>query len=320
MPFTGILGQDRNIAVLQRSLASGKIAHAYLFEGIEGCGKGTVARAFIEAVFCGHEEGCGTCPSCRKVAAGQHPDLHRLEPDGAFIKIDQVRELQRQLSLRPHEAPRKACLISTAERLNAAAANALLKTLEEPPGDALLILLTSQVGAMLPTVLSRCQVLHFPALPEETIAELLRRGGTEPEAARIAASLAGGSLDQALAIGSAEALAERRSFLERVFTLSRTEIAPLFATAEELSRDRELTVRLLDILLSFLRDVLILQAGGNETVHDDLQPLIAREAQRSPRERTMVRIGHVLEAVEAIKRNVNLRLALDVLFMRLADR
>ena len=111
MPYTGIVGQERAIAVLRRVSASGKVGQAYLFTGVEGCGRRQTALAFIEALYCGRDEGCGHCASCRKLAAGNHPDLHQVQPDGAFIKIDQVRELQRELSLRPFEASRKACIV-----------------------------------------------------------------------------------------------------------------------------------------------------------------------------------------------------------------
>src|SRR5689334_15856643 len=187
MPFAGIIGQERNIAVLRRTLASGKIAHAYLFSGIGGCGKKKSALALIEALFCGRDEGCGSCPSCRKIAALSHPDLHLVEPEGAFIKIDQVRALQKDLAYRPFEASRKACIIDGADRLNPAAGNALLKTLEEPPGSALIILLTSAVDNVLPTIRSRCQQLSFHGLPESAIAAALGDAGLDGESARVAA-------------------------------------------------------------------------------------------------------------------------------------
>src|SRR5512139_3992809 len=132
MPFSDIIGQETPVAVLRRSLSAGKIAHAYIFDGIEGCGKRKAAMAFVEAVFCNGTEGCGDCPACRKVAALQHPDLHLVGPDGAFIKIDQIRNLQKELSFRPFEAEKKACIIEAAERMNLSSANAFLKTLEEP--------------------------------------------------------------------------------------------------------------------------------------------------------------------------------------------
>ena len=318
MPFTGILGQDNSIAVLSRSLAADKIAHAYLFDGIEGCGKKKTALAFIEAVFCGQSEGCGHCPSCRKLAAGQHPDLHLVEPDGAFIKIDQIRELQRNLSFRPFEAPKKACIIDGVDRLNIAAGNSLLKTLEEPPGNALLILITDNPGGVLPTVLSRCQRLHFSALPEATIATLLRETGVEPEAARIVASLSAGSMRKAVDIGEETALHERRSFLERISSLSLGNITPLFAIAEELAGDKEKALELLELLTAFQRDALLLQNGSPEIVNSDLLPLIELESAGFSGENIMERISHVTETRRAILSNVNLRLALEVLFMRLA--
>ncbi|RQW76955.1 MAG: DNA polymerase III subunit delta' [Geobacter sp.] len=319
MPFTGIRGQDNSIAVLSRSLAKGKIAHAYLFDGIEGCGKKKTALAFIEAVFCGKAEGCGHCPSCRKVAAQQHPDLHVVEPDGTFIKIDQVRALQRELAFRPFEAPKKACIIDGADRLNPAAGNALLKTLEEPPGNALMILITANPSGVLPTVLSRCQRLHFSTLPEATIAALLRETGTAPETARIAASLAGGSMRKAAEIGEEAALHERKDILGRICSLSLADITPLFALAEELAGDKENSLEILELLTAFLRDVLLLHCGSAEVVNSDLIPLLEREGARFPADKIMERISRVAEARRSLLCNVNPRLALEVLFMRLAE-
>ncbi len=319
MPFAGILGQDSCIAVLGRSLATGRIAHAYLFDGIEGCGKKKTALAFIEAVFCGQSAGCGHCPSCRRIACMQHPDLHLVEPDGGYIKIDQIRELQRDLSFRPFEAPKKACIIDAVDRLNPAAGNALLKTLEEPPGNALLILITANPGSVLPTILSRCQRLHFAALPEATIATLLRENGTEPEAARLVAALAGGSMRKAIEIGEDTALQERKSFLERISSLSLDDITPLFAIAEELAGDKENALELLELLTAFLRDALLLHGGSTEVVNSDLLPLLERETTCFSGGHIMERISHVAETRRAILSNVNPRLALEVLFMRLAE-
>lgn len=319
MPFGEILGQENCLAVLRRSLATGKTAHAYLFEGIEGCGKRKTALAFIEALFCGRDEGCGSCPSCRRIAALQHPDLHLIEPDGDFIKIDQVRQLQRELSLRPFEAPRKACIIDSADRLNPAAGNALLKTLEEPPGSALIILVTAHANAMLPTILSRCQQLHFPALPQQTVEEFLVNTGCEPDIARIAASLAGGSLKKAVEISADEGLADRKEILERIGSLSTREITPLFAAAEELAANKEKAMETLDLLTTCLRDILLRQGGSPEVVNGDLLPLIERSAARFSPEEVMERISRVFEARYALQRNVNPRLALEVLFMRLAE-
>ena len=320
MPFSEVIGQDRALAVLRRSISVGRVAHAYLFSGIEGCGKRKSALAFVQAVFCGQEEACGVCPSCRKLAGGQHPDLHILEPDGAFIKIDQVRELQKELSYRPFEAPKKACIIDGAERLNLSSGNALLKTLEEPPGDALIILIAPEPSAVLQTILSRCQALSFQPLSAELIEARLLRDQFPAEVARVAATLCGGSLGKALEIASDGVLGERGSFLERIAALRLSEIAPLLAAAEEFAADKEGLPGLLELLLSFLRDMLIYRSMPNSLANRDLEQLIAREAARCSEGRIMELIEQLLALRRMLSRNVNARLGLEVFFMHFAGR
>jgi DNA polymerase-3 subunit delta' len=242
-----------------------------------------------------------------------------VEPDGAYIKIDQIRDLQRALAFRPFEAPKKACIIEAADRLNPAAGNALLKTLEEPPGNALLILITANPDGVLPTVLSRCQRLRFASLAEATVENLLRDRGSDPEAARIVASLAGGSMGKAVEIGEETALHERKSFLESICSLSLGDITPLFAFAEELAADKENALELLELLTAFLRDALLLRSGSREVANSDLLQLLEREADCFSGGGIMERISHVAETRRAIMGNVNARLALEVLFMRLAE-
>jgi DNA polymerase-3 subunit delta' len=318
MPFATIVGHERIVAILRRTLESQRIAHAYLFVGPEGCGKRTTALTLIEAAFCNGIDGCGSCPTCRRLAALQHPDLHLLGPDGAFIKIDQVRQLQRELSLRPYEAPFKACIIESVDRFHPSAGNALLKTLEEPPGSALMILLTSNPEAVLPTIRSRCQSVNFQHLPEESVALLLARQGADPAAARLAACLAGGSPGRAMELCSEGALNGRQEIIEQFFSQSVRDIGTLFNASERLAAEKEGLPQILDLLTTFLRDILLLRVGSNELVNRDLADLVEREAERHPPELVMELLDHVRTARQALQRNVNARLALDVLLMRLA--
>ena len=320
MPFSEVIGQDRAIAVLRRSISMGRVAHAYLFSGIEGCGKKKSALAFVQAVFCGREEACGVCPSCRKLASGQHPDLHLLEPEGAFIKIDQVRELQKELSYRPFEAPKKACIIDGADKLNLSSGNALLKTLEEPPGDALLILIAPEPSAVLQTILSRCQSLTFQPLSAQLIEERLLRDQFPADAARVAATLSGGSLRKGIDIATDGVLEGRGNFLARIVALDLKEIAPLFAAAEEFAADKEGLPGLLELLLSFLRDMLIYRSTPQALANADLEQLIAQEAARCSEGRIMELIEQLVAMRRMLARNVNARLALEVFFMRLSKR
>ena len=174
MTFDQILGHARQKEILSRSLASGRLAHAYLFSGPDGVGKRLMALALARAIVCHEQRGCGDCQACRKIDHRNHPDLHVLEPDGNSIKIEQVRSLQKGLNLKPLEAPRKICLIEAADSMTLGAANALLKTLEEPPPYVLFIFATTEPNKVLPTILSRCQRFDFRRISVPEIVERLK--------------------------------------------------------------------------------------------------------------------------------------------------
>lgn len=318
MPFSRIIGHDRIVSLLRRSLETGKLCHAYLFDGIDGSGMKETALALVEAVFCNGSDGCGECPSCRKVTGLRHPDLHLVQPDGAFIKIDQIRDLQRELSLRPYEARKKACILEAAERMNPSAANAFLKTLEEPPGEALLILLTSHVEGILPTIRSRCQHLRFSALPTETIAAHLRENGAADEPSRVAAALAGGDLVRARELLSGDSLETRKNFLVRTANLSRENSIQLFAAAEEYAADKERALELVDLLRLFWRDILLVRAGCSGIANSDLASLVTEKADRHSLDEIMEKLETITRFRQALTRNANTRLSLEVLFMELA--
>ena len=319
MAFEGILGHERCVSVLKRSVASGKTAHAYLFEGIDGCGRRTTAMALIQALFCSNGTGCGSCPSCRKMISGNHPDLHLLEPDGAFIKIDQIRDLQKELSLRPYEASRKACIIEAAERMNASAANAMLKTLEEPPGNAIIVLLSTDASAVLSTIRSRCQLLGFAPLPHDSVRDYLVARGIPGDVAETAAGIARGSIGKALEISGQETIGSRLDQIAEISTVSLSAVEPLFALSERLSADKTDTAATLDSLVSFLRDVLALQNGSDDIVNRDLLTLIEQEASKRSSASVMKRIDCAMDTRQALQYNANPRLALDMLLIRLAQ-
>lgn len=322
MPFADIIGHERIVEVLRRSLRTGKTAHSYLFEGVPGCGRKKTALALIQALFCtsAADDACGVCPSCRKVAGGSHPDITLIAPlpDKRDISIDQLRELQRVLSLRPYEAPRKACIIEPAERMSVNAANSLLKTLEEPPGDALIILLTENAGMLLPTIRSRCQLIRFAPLPPEHVMTLLERSGISAGTASLLAPMSGGSMQRAIELDN-EALAEKReAVLVRLGQMNINRIATVFDAAEALSGNRDETLELLDLLISFYRDALHLAAGSAEIVNRTVRPAIEAIAGRTPLPRTLELLEAICETRRAVQRNANPKLALDHLFMDIA--
>lgn len=318
MPFHDIIGNRKSIEIIGRVLTSGRAAHAYLFSGPEGVGRKKTALAFVEALFCTGQEGCGTCPSCRKLAAGNHPDLHIIEPDGQFIKIDQVRDLQKELSYRPYEAPRKAAIIDGADRLHPAAGNALLKTIEEPPGSAILILLATSGEKVLPTIRSRCQQLLFNGIPQEEILSFLVGQGQTPETAKVAAALADGSISRALALCNEELMADRAAIINAACHLTRNNMAALFGFGELFDKDRDKATQTLDLLLSFWRDMLLLQHGSRQVVNSDLLLLLEKETTKRAGRRLLGEIEYLGHTRNALLRNANVRLAMDMLAMNLA--
>lgn len=194
MSFEQIIGQERAKALLKSALSSKRVAHAYLFAGPSGSGRREMAQAFAQALFCerGGTDSCGECLECRKVLHGNHPDLHVIAPDGATVKIDQIRTLQRELSYRSVQAGYKIYIIESAETMTVQASNSLLKFLEEPPSPVVAILLAPSAQAVLPTILSRSQLIAFASGDREALETVLVKEGKPPLLARAAVNLASG--------------------------------------------------------------------------------------------------------------------------------
>ncbi|RKP45467.1 DNA polymerase III subunit delta' [Cohnella endophytica] len=202
-------GQDRAKALLLNALASKRIAHAYLFAGPAGSGRSEMANAFAQALFCerGGNDACGECLECRKVLHGNHPDLHVITPDGATVKIEQIRTLQRELSYRSVGSGYKVYIIEGAETMTVQASNSLLKFLEEPPSPVVAILLAPSAQAVLPTILSRTQLVSFVPGDRDTLEKSLIQEGKSQLLARAAVNLASG-------LGSSRKLVEENWFAD----------------------------------------------------------------------------------------------------------
>ncbi len=317
MKLADIKGQDRVIDALKRSIAANRVAHAYLFEGPGGSGRRTTALALIQALFC-HQpaagDACGGCSSCRKLESGNHPDLHLLAPlpDKRDISIEQVRELQQSLYLRPFEANRKACLIEPAERMNEKSANALLKTLEEPPGHAIIILLTLQADQLLATIRSRCQHLRFSHLDDDLVAALLIQQGMDAKKAAVLAPLAEGSMEQAAALDAETDSEQRRLLLTVLSQATAGRIATVFDRAEELAGGRDETLALFHLLISLLRDMLCINSSAQSgIVNRFLLGELTSEAARFTPDASIKCLERALEIRQAIQGNANPKLAFE---------
>ncbi len=321
MTFDQILGHERQKEILRRALANGRVAHAYLFSGPDGIGKRLMAMAMARAIVCLEQRGCGHCLACRKIDHQNHPDLHILEPDGKSIKIEQIRSFQRELNLKPLEAPRKICMIEEADTMTVGAANALLKTLEEPRGDTLLILLSAQPNRLLETIRSRCQPLPFTRHPNSRIqAELEKQLGIDSSESHVLAALSEGSFKKAFGKDRELYLEQRRELLKTLTGLSSGSILPILDFAEKLAADKTILPDILEIFQAFYRDVLMTLHGRSdeELVNLDLKDKVHRVSGCESVTTVLTKLDALIEVRRQLDRNVNRQLAMEVLLLKLA--
>ena len=281
-----IRGQDRAVALLRRYLDSGRIPPGLLFFGEEGIGKEKTAEAFAAALLCrarGPAGACGQCPDCVLCASGSHPNRLRVFPENRNILIEEIRGLQEELSLKAFSDRPRVVLIVPADRMTIQAANALLKTLEEPPPATHLVLVSHRLSRLPPTIVSRCQKVPFSPLSPEEAAEIVRNlpegeGARRPDAIRAAAACAGGSPGRALELLD-DAEGERAAWLR---LLAQPDAAAISKTAAGWKGAGE-TAPLLAIPLAILRDLALLSSGAeadimNRDLVDSLRPVAARKS------------------------------------------
>jgi DNA polymerase III subunit delta' len=215
--FDDMVGQERVASFLRAAVESDRVSHAYLFVGPPGAGKATAAKALACAVLC-DDNGCGECGDCYRVRRGGHPDVHVVRPEGAAGYLtEQVREIIRDVTLSPIEAHHKIYLVEAADAFNDASANAFLKTLEEPPEDTIIVLMSHSFDAVLPTIASRCQVVRFRRIPpSESVAILVATSGADPQEAAAALAAAGGVVARARDFLASPLRREARAVILRI--------------------------------------------------------------------------------------------------------
>jgi DNA polymerase-3 subunit delta' len=278
--FKEIRGQQRAVVFLRGIISNERVASAYLFTGIQGIGKKTTAVAFALLLNCMDPvagEACTACESCRKILDGNHPDLFMIEPDQEkkVIRIDQVREIERHLAFLPAFGRYRIIIIDPAENMTDEAANAFLKTLEEPPPRTIFILNVRETGELLPTIVSRCQKVPFRPLPTEVIVDwLANEGNVHRERAHIAARLSEGSLGMAIRLANDELFAERTQWLTMLRSVVSGSLDTLLDLAQECSgvdkraaavkEPKESRIALMfGIWKSWYRDLLLIKLGGS---------------------------------------------------------
>jgi len=319
-----IVGHQWAARQLQLALESGEVPHALLITGPESIGKHTLAETFVAALLCrsADDKPCGDCLSCRKLRSGNHPDFMLVEPDdrAARLRIDPIRQLEQFLMLTPRESLRKVALLGAFERATVSAANALLKTLEEPPAYAHLILLATDADLLLPTIVSRTQQINLRPLSAGQVSEaLVARWGVDAETAHRLARLSGGRLGWAVqAATSPETYERMHTALETLIDLLRKDLPERFEVARALARDDAQLLETFEVWSTFWRDVLMLQTASGEMVtHAEHRDILATLASSTALDET-VRVLTTLEAAQAaLLANANTQLLVENLLLDL---
>jgi len=332
--FRDVPGQSHAVAFFRRAVESGRLAHAYILVGPEGVGRRGLARALAQFVFCSErtDDACGHCRSCRLIASGGYPDVHwyRREEGKQQLRVEVIKEFLREVNLKPLESDRKVFVVEDADKLNAAGANRLLKVLEEPPPESLLVLLALDVRDFLPTILSRCHVIRLRPLPvEELSGRLEREQGCSAVAARYLSHFTMGSPGLAAGLAKGNFFEERAQLIDLVISLREGEH---FAAAEEMfnragGKDdasqgrRERLLQFIDVIALFYHDVLsaALDRGAVTLVNADRAEDVAELARRLSPERVSWILKRIEAARQAVAFNANQKLLLENLAFDLAQ-
>lgn len=325
MGFSELIGHQRPIKLLQAMLDGGRLPHALLISGPPGVGKRTLAMKLAQAVNCLGDvtaDACGTCSGCEKIERGLHPDVVELMPEGKArkIKVEAVRDLRSRIAFKPYEGRCKVFIIREADRMGEEASNALLKTLEEPPPESLLVLTTPEESDLLPTIVSRCLRLPLAPLPRHTVeAFVAERLGISGPMANLMASMSGGCLGQVLEMDGEKLFDTRRRMLDGIRSLDSRRPGSGLAWAEELAGDQDAWPEALRLLRFWYRDLMMVAGSVSERplVNEDLRAELLDEAAGYGPEVFISALDEIDRAEDALDRFIRPELVFENLILAL---
>jgi DNA polymerase III subunit delta' len=320
-----LVGHTWAVDMLKKHIIHGTMRHAYLFSGPPGLGRRILALRFAQALNCPTPIApgmpCGVCRDCKQIEAMQHPDLTVVQADseGGILKVDQIREARKALTLKPYMSKYRVALFLRFHEANDNAANALLKTLEEAPSYAVLILTADSPEQLLPTIISRCEVLRLRPLSVEAVQNELENRGFETGHAKLIAHISGGRFGYALRLTQDAALLEKRDErLNDLLTLLPASRVEKFSYADKLARDKDAMRQTISFWLSYWRDVMLRTAQAETPlVNVDRNLEIEDIATRMDLSSVRPVVSGLEDALEKLERNVNSRLLAEVLLLDL---
>jgi len=327
MAFKDIKGQDRAVEFFRNSVNRERLAHAYLFLGPEGVGKTLLAKNLAKFLNCESpvKDGallidcCDSCISCRKTDGFNHPDVRWIEREGEArrISIDEIRLMQREMSMKAYEGKSKVFIILDAHNMSEEAANSLLKALEEPPPHCLIILTSADISGLLPTIISRCQIIKFYPLERERLKEILaHRYRISSDEVHFLSAQAEGRIGRALSLKDGDALSKKNRLIEQVCQSGRG-----LASINVFNiKDKKELAEQLGYLLNWFRDILIFKTGlpASNIINADRIEGIKSQAGLFSLEELEQIIDKIDQAHRLIEQSVNRKLALEVMLRGIA--
>lgn len=320
MDFNEIVGHVRQIEALKNSINNKTISHSYLFEGEEGLGKRNIALAFSKTLLCkgGGDEPCNTCNSCIKFDTNNHPDFKILSSENGNIKSEEVEKVIRGMATTPFEGSRKVFVIDDCDTIRIDIQNKLLKTLEEPPEYMNIILITSNINKLLPTILSRCQIIKFYPLDRDKIIKLLVSDyGVDEDKASFIAGFTKRSLEKSLELVHTDSLFQKRDEIIKILdSILNGDKVKALTSMDFFNENKENIEEILDIIIYWFRDLLIYKEIGNTPL------LINRDKVEILSSQSFVdlnKINDIIYRIEDtkinIKRNVNFGLSIETMLL-----
>lgn len=325
MNFNEIVGHENIVESLKNAIRNDSVSHSYLFEGPKSIGKEKLAKAFAKALLCqkGGDSPCNTCPSCMKIESGNHPDFYMEYPDKDSFKKEKVEELQRTVRKLPLESNRKIYVIDDAEKMTQQAQNSFLKTLEEPPVYTVIILLATNGYSLLPTIVSRCQIVKFTPIEREKIEEaLIKYYNRSEEQARFIAAFSNGIIGRAIELSkSDEFRLLRDEIIEKLDTIMNGDKLKVFSVSEFFEQNKDIIDEIMDIILLWNRDLLIYKEIKNIDllINKDKVDLISNQCQKLSKSKIMDILDVVRRTKEDIHSNVNFQLAIEVMLLNIQE-
>jgi len=326
MDFSGIVGQKEIIGSLRNSILSGRVGHAYIFSGPKGIGKKTMARIFAGLLLCEKSDGvkrCGECPSCLLFDNGSNPDFREINPADSSIGVDKIRDMQSDIIIRPLYSTRKVYLITDADRMTVQAQNCLLKTLEEPPSYAVIILTSSNYDALLETIRSRAVNYSFKKNSFEEVKEFLKTNiKMADKPIDFIASYADGIIGTALRLAdSDEFTGIRDKTIDIIIKLSDSKLASVFDIYKFFDENKSYIETILDIMVLFYRDLIMVkkEQSGHILINSDKKDIILNNAERFSLRKLLSNIEAVETANKYLKQNANFQLTIEVMLMKIQE-